>query len=100
MADPTCRSSFLKPRSTFHRRYEALRAFFVEGRPAAEVAVQFGYKLAAFDVLISRFRGHVRNQDIPPFSFRTAADAPRADRAAKTSAVRMRPPLPTSGSWI
>ena len=48
--DQPCRSFFLQPRSTFHRRYEALRAFFIEGRPPAEVAAQFGYKPAALKV--------------------------------------------------
>jgi hypothetical protein len=59
--------------------------------------VQFGDKPAAFDVLIGRFRGHVCDQDIPPFSSRTAVDDPRADRAAKTSAIRMRHSSPISG---
>ncbi len=52
MDDQPCRSFFLQPRSTFHRRYEALRAFFIEGRPLAEVAAQFGYKPTALNVLI------------------------------------------------
>ena len=77
MDDQPCRSFFLQPRSTFHRRYEALRAFFIEGRPPAEVAAQFGYKPAALNVLISRFRHDVRDQRIPPFSSPTAADDPR-----------------------
>jgi hypothetical protein len=100
MDDRPCRSFFLEPQSTFHRRYEALRAFFVAGRPPAEIAAQFGYKPAAFDVLISRFRGHVRHESIPPFSSPTAADDPQADRAATTSSVPMRPLSPISGSWI
>jgi hypothetical protein len=99
MDDRPCRSFFLQPRSTFHRRYEALRAFFIEGRPPAEVAIQFGYKPAALKVLISRFRHDVRGQDIPPFSSRTAADDPRADRAATIRAGRTRPPSPISGPW-
>ena len=67
MDDQLCKDFFLEPRSTFHRRYEALRAFFIEGRPPAEVAARFGYKPAALNVLISRFRRDVRSQDIPPF---------------------------------
>jgi len=99
MDDQPCRSFFLQPRSTSHRRYEALRAFFIEGRPSAEVAVQFGYKPAAFKVLISRFRHEVRAQDIPPFSSPTVADDPQAVRAARTAMGRTRPPSPISGPW-
>lgn len=99
MDDQPCRNFFLQPRSTFHRRYEALRACFVEGRPPAEVAVQFGYKPAALRVLISRFRHQVRVQDIPPFSSRTAADDPQAERAVRISAGPTRLPSPISGPW-
>ena len=99
MDDQPCRSFFLQPRSTFQRRYEALRAFFIEGRPLAEVAAQFGYKPTALNVLISRFRHDVRGQDIPPFSSRTAADDPRAPRVGRTKAGRTRLPSPISGPW-
>ena len=100
MDDQPCRDFFRRPRSASHRRYEALRAFFIEGRPPAEVAIRFGYKPAAFHVLISRFRTQVRHEDIPPFSSPTAADDPRADSAARTSPVRTRPPSPIAGPWI
>ena len=97
MDDRPCRSFFLQPQSASHRRYEALRAFFIEGRPSAEVAVQFGYKPAAFKVLVSRFRHDVRGQDIPPFSSPTAADDPRAGLAARTATGQRTPPSPISG---
>ena len=45
-----CRRFFLDPQLTFHRRYEALRAFFVEDRPVTEIASQFGYKPTALKV--------------------------------------------------
>lgn len=99
MDDQPCRSFFLRPRSTSHRRYEALRACFIEGRPPVEVATQFGYKPAALKVLISRFRHDVRGQAIPPFSSPTAAADPRAGRAARTATGRTRPPSPISGPW-
>ena len=99
MDDQHCRSFFLQPRSTSHRRYEALRSFFIEGRPPAEVAAQFGYKPAAFKVLISRFRHGVRHQDIPPFSSRMAADDPRDGHAARTAMGRRRPPSPIDAPW-
>jgi hypothetical protein len=97
MDDQPCRDFFLRPRSTSHRRYEALRAFFIDGRPPAAVALQFGYKPAALKVLISRFRHDIRGQDIPPFSSPTAADGHRAGRAARTAMGRRGPPSPISG---
>lgn len=99
MDDQPCRDFFLRPGSTSHRRYEALRAVFVDRRPSPEVAAQFGYKPAALKVLISRFRHDVRGQDIPPFSSPTVADDPRAGRAARTATGRRRPSSPISGTW-
>jgi hypothetical protein len=99
MDDQPCRSFFLEPRSPFHRRYEAFRAIFVEGRPVAEVAAQFGYKPAAFKVLISRFRSQVRHENVPPFSSPTAGAGPQADWALRISPVRTRRPSPISGPW-
>jgi hypothetical protein len=96
MDDQPCRDFFLRPRSTSHRRYEALRAFFTERRPLAEVALQFGYKPAALKVLISRFRHDIRSQAVPPFSSPTAAGDRRAGRGARTAMGRTRPPSPIS----
>jgi hypothetical protein len=42
--------AFLEPANSTHRQYEALRAFFVEGSPSAEVARSFGYKPGSFRV--------------------------------------------------
>ena len=47
---------FLTPTCPRHRRYEALRAFFLEGRPSAEVAREFGYSPGSFRVLCHEFR--------------------------------------------
>lgn len=47
---------FLKPKSVSHRQYEALRMYYVESKPATEVADFFGYKLRAFTSLVSDFR--------------------------------------------
>ena len=62
-----CRRFFLDPQMTFHRRYEALRAFFVDDRPVAEIAAQFGYKPTALNVMISRFHAQFRRGNVPPF---------------------------------
>jgi hypothetical protein len=38
---------FLRPAGASQRRYEALRAYFVEELPASEVADRFGYSTAS-----------------------------------------------------
>jgi hypothetical protein len=65
---------FLDPQDTFHRRYEALRALFVEKLSLAEVAQRFGYKVSTLKSMASRFRGDVRQGVTPPFFSPTAAD--------------------------
>jgi hypothetical protein len=48
---------FTRPEHATQRRYEALRAYFVDGRPAAEVAEAFGYSTQAVEALVRDFRG-------------------------------------------
>jgi hypothetical protein len=47
---------FLGPETPAQRQYEALRAYFVEGLPSAQVAQRFGYTPGAFRVLCHQFR--------------------------------------------
>ena len=47
---------FTKPTVAAHRRYEALRAYFVEELTAAEIAARFGYTKASVQTLISEYR--------------------------------------------
>ena len=47
---------FLEPVQARHRQYEALRAYFVEHRPSADVARAFGYTADSFRVLCHQFR--------------------------------------------
>jgi len=49
---------FLEPQNATHRQYEALRAYFVEEIPSAEVAHRFGYSPGSFRVLTHEFRQH------------------------------------------
>jgi hypothetical protein len=48
--------AFLEPQNTTHRRYEALRAYFVDELPSAEAAARFGYTPGTFRVMCSKFR--------------------------------------------
>jgi hypothetical protein len=94
--DELCRQFFLQPQTTFHRRYEALRAFFLDGQPAAVVADRFGYRQSSFKSMLCRFRAGCTHGTPPPFSFRTAADDPPVGDAAKikTDPTHLRSPTP------
>jgi hypothetical protein len=79
---------FLTPANTAHRRYEALRAYFVDGLSSKQAADRFGYSPGSFRGLVHQFR-----QD-PKLSFfaagRAAANEPgRPDpRCQKVVALR------------
>ena len=92
------RQFFLEPQQTFHRRYEALRAVFVEGQPLELVAVRFGYKASALQSMVSRFRAGRRGGVTPPFFARTAADGPAGHRRAEAAPLRKSRKSPTPGS--
>jgi transposase len=67
-----CRRFLAEPATPRQRQYEALRAFYVERLPSAEVARRFGYSPGAFRVLCHAFR----RGDLPEF-FATAHPGPR-----------------------
>ena len=98
MDDERCRQFFLQPQATFHRRYEALRAYFLDGQPLAEVAERFGYRLSSFKSLVCRFRASCANGGPPPFFLRTSVDAPRVDNGVKIKTVPSDPRSPTPDS--
>ena len=52
----TCQRFFLESTHPKQRQYEALRAYFVEGRSSAEAARAFGYSVGSFRVLCHHFR--------------------------------------------
>ena len=68
--------------------YEALRAYFVEGRPSAEVAHDFNYSPGSFQVLCHHFR-----RDPEPIFFVSPRPGPRSQpkkSAARDLVVRLR----------
>src|SRR6266567_1149221 len=67
-----CRHFFAKPATPRQRQYEALRAFYLDGLPSAEVARRFGYSPGAFRVLCHAFR----RGELPEL-FATAHPGPR-----------------------
>ncbi len=52
------------PQSTAQKQYEALRAFYIDGRSAAEVAEQFGYTLSSFYALNRDFKQRLNTSQI------------------------------------
>ena len=56
MDDTAYREFFTQPTQTYHRRYEALRAVFVEERTQKEVADEFGFTYGSMRQLVFEFR--------------------------------------------
>ncbi len=52
---------FTAPATGPHRRYEALRAYLLDGQPAAEVAARFGYTTAGLHSAVQDFRAGSRD---------------------------------------
>ena len=68
MDDTPCREFFAQPTNPYHRHYEALRAVFVEGRAAKDVAAQFGLAYNSMRQLLCSFRRHCQDSaDGSPF---------------------------------
>ncbi len=67
-----CQRFFAQPSTTRQRQYEALRAFYLERLPSAEVARRFGYSEGAFRQLCHTFR----HRDLPDF-FAATRPGPR-----------------------
>jgi len=75
-----CRRFFGEPATARQRQYEALRAFYLDGLPSAEVARRFGYSPGAFRVLCHSFR----RGEVPAFFAATRPgrrDQPNKSRA-------------------
>ncbi len=69
---------FVAPAEPFHRRYEAMRAYFVDELPAAEVGGRFGYSPATVHQLAAELRAG-RTE-----FFRSSKPGPRGPRKAAT----------------
>jgi len=84
MNDTFCENFFRQPTQPLHRRYEVLRAAFVEHRPLQEIAQQYGYRYGSLRNLLTRFRAQCRRGQVPPFSPAPAV----ADRSAHSRLSR------------
>lgn len=56
MDDTAYQRYFARPTQTYHRRYEALRAIFADGRSQKEVAAEFGFQYSSLRQLVYEFR--------------------------------------------
>lgn len=68
---------FLKPADAWHRRYEVLRAVFVDERPMQEVAERFRVSYGTVRNWAGEFRRQRDAGQPPPFSLRRCAVVPR-----------------------
>ena len=85
------RRFFLEPQQTFQRRYEALRAIFVDDDPLERVAERFDYRPSTLKSMASRLRTDCRRGVVTPFFSRTAAGAPSVPVRAKNGQAPRRP---------
>ena len=56
MAPRPGHEQFTRPSQPNQRRYEAVRAYFIEGVSAAEVAERLGYTRATVEALVRDYR--------------------------------------------
>ena len=79
MDDAACHAFFAQPTNPHHRRYEAIRAVFVEGRKAKDVAAEFGMAYSSLRQWIYEFRQYCRHSagDSPFFESQESDDLPR-----------------------
>ena len=100
MDDTPCRRFFLEPQQPAHRRYAALRAFFVDGLSPQGIAAQFGSTYDTVRSWVRDFRAQCHAGRLPPFSPSPAS----ADRHRPVATGRQLPPrnrpLRTSGNWL
>jgi transposase-like protein len=94
-ANPSYERFFLQPTDVAQRRYEALRAVFVEQQPLQQVAQQFGVSYGTLRNWTSSFRGQWDSGEPSPFlSRRRADDLPRPE----TRKTNQRLKSPTLGA--
>ena len=99
MDDTACQAFFARPTNPYHRRYEALRAVFVEGRASKDVAEQFGFAGRTLRQLIYEFRQHCRDAaDRSPFFESGKWDALPGHRPPSSLPRKRFPRLPTGGN--
>lgn len=65
--DDSCRQFFHAPTGSLQRRYEALRAFFIERRQLRDIARAFGFQYGSLRNFVSEFRKQCQDGSVAPF---------------------------------
>ena len=94
MDDTACQRFFEEPTQTFHRQYEALRAFFIEGRRLHDIAQQFGYRETSLRSMVCRCRAQVQAGEVPPFLGNRPWGDPSGSLKPQNQPSRRRPSSP------
>src|SRR5437867_12244515 len=94
--DSAYRDFFVQPTNPYHRRYEALRAVFVDGRASKDVAEQFGMADSSLRQLLYEFRQHRRHSANGSPFFESRKWAGRPERCQPPSRLPRKsfPPSP------
>src|SRR5512144_1561591 len=100
MDDTFCRDFFLHPTQPLHRRFEVLRAFFVDHQPLPEIAHTSGYAYGTVRNLVAQFRAQCRARHIPPFSSSHRVAAPATMPSTSIAPNRNPQSLPIAASFL
>lgn len=93
MDDTLCRRFFAQPQQTLQRRYEVLRAHFIEDQSLEDIAKQFDLNFYTVRALVRDFRAQCHAGPVPPFLLNRAADAlPATTRQRPHARKPLRPP--------
>jgi hypothetical protein len=96
MDDTGCRRFFLDADSaTYQRKYEALRAIFVDGLAQNDVAERYGYTHGSIRQLVHGFRAAIRSGSPPPF-FKSPRLAGHRSAVPTTRSIQNDPLSPMS----
>jgi hypothetical protein len=74
---------FMTPQSPEQKKYDALRAYYLDGMPASEVVAKFGYSPTYFKKIRSDFR-QALNKDQNPF-FLPKKPGPKTRQTSQTT---------------
>jgi hypothetical protein len=96
MDDLRCEQFFREPQQPQQRRYEALRAFFLDRRALPDIARQFGFAHGTLRNLVSQFRARCYAEQAPPFLFHLSLDDLPAPAPATSRHARKPRPSPTA----
>jgi transposase len=97
MDDTPCRQFFVEPTQPCHRRYLALRAFFVDSQPYDAIAERFGVTYHTVRSWVRDFRAQCQAGQTPPFSSSPAWAGPSVTLSPRrTLHKRTAPPRPTA----